>query len=54
MQPGQSTTVETPWSNLPPSYPGTYKIVITEVNGVVDSVSTNNVSTIQVNQNVAP
>jgi len=54
MQPGQSTTIETPWSNLPPSYPGTYKIVITEVNGVVDSVSTNNVSTIQVNQNVAP
>lgn len=54
MQPGQSTTVETPWSNLPPSYPGTFKIVITEVNGVVDSVSTNNVSTIQVNQNVAP
>lgn len=49
MQPGQSTTVETPWSNLPPSYPGTYKVVITEVNGVVDSVSTNNVSTIQVN-----
>lgn len=52
MQPGQSTTVETSWSNLPPSYPGTFKIVITEVNGVVDSVSTNNVSTIQVNAQV--
>ena len=54
MQPGQSTTVETPWSNLPPSYPGTFRVTITQVNGVVDSVSTNNVSTIQVNQNVAP
>lgn len=54
MQPGQSTTVETPWSNLPPSYPGTYRVTITQVNGVVDSISTNNVSTIQVNQNVAP
>jgi hypothetical protein len=54
IQPGQSTTVETPWSNLPPSYPGTYKVTITEVNGVVDSIATNNSSTIQVNQNVAP
>jgi hypothetical protein len=54
IQPGQSTTVETPWSNLPPSYPGTYRVTITEVNGVVDSITANNVSTIQVNQNVAP
>lgn len=54
IQPGQSTTVETPWSNLPPSYPGTYRVTITQVNGIVDSISTNNVSTIQVNQNVAP
>jgi hypothetical protein len=54
MQPGQSTTVETPWSNLPPSYPGTYRVTITEVNGIVDSITANNVSTIQVNPNVAP
>jgi hypothetical protein len=54
IQPGQSTTVETPWSNLPPSYPGTYRVTITEVNGVVDSITANNVSTIQVNPNVAP
>jgi hypothetical protein len=54
MQPGQSVTNETVWYPQPPSYPGTYRVTITEVNGVVDSVSTNNVSTIQVNQNVAP
>jgi len=54
MQPGQSATSETVWSSNPPSYPATYKITITEVNGVVDSIATNNVSTIQVNQNVAP
>lgn len=54
MQPGQSATVETVWYSQPSSYPGTYKVTITEVNGVVDSVSTNNVSTIQVNQYVAP
>lgn len=50
MQPGQSTTTETVWQSLPPSYPGTYKVTITEVNGRVDSIATNNVSTIQVNQ----
>lgn len=50
MQPGQSTTTETVWQSIPPSYPGTYKVTITEVNGVVDSIGTNNVSTIQVNQ----
>jgi hypothetical protein len=50
MQPGQSTTTDTAWNSIPPSYPGTYKITITEVNGVVDSIATNNVSTIQVNQ----
>lgn len=54
MQPGQSTTTQTVWNSLPPSYPGTYRLTITEVNNRVDSVSTNNVSTIQVNQNVAP
>lgn len=54
MQPGQSVTTETSWSNLPPSYPGTYKVTITGVNGIVDSIATNNSSTIQVNQNVAP
>jgi hypothetical protein len=50
MQPGQSTTTDTVWHSIPPSYPGTYRITITEVNGVVDSIGTNNVSTIQVNQ----
>lgn len=54
MQPGQTTTTETLWPNIAPSYPATYRVTITEVNGVVDSVSTNNVSTIQVNQYVAP
>jgi hypothetical protein len=49
MQPGQSTTNESVWYPEPPSYPGTYRVTITQVNGVVDSVSTNNVSTIQVN-----
>lgn len=47
--PGQSLTYQTNWFNPPASYPGTYKITITEVNGVQDSVSTNNVSTITVN-----
>lgn len=50
MQPGQSTTTEMVWNSIPPSYPGTFKVTITEVNGVVDSIATNNVSTIQVNQ----
>jgi hypothetical protein len=49
MQPGQSTTTQTTWNAAPPSYPGTYRLTITEVNNRVDSVSTNNVSTIQVN-----
>lgn len=50
MQPGQTVTTETVWNPVPPSYPGTYRITITGVNGIVDSIATNNVSTIQVNQ----
>jgi hypothetical protein len=48
--PGQSFTYQTVWYNLPTSYPATYKITLTEVNGVLDSVTSNNVSTITVNQ----
>jgi hypothetical protein len=50
ISPGQSFTYQTSWFNLPTSYPGTYKITITEVNGVLDSITSNNVSTITVNQ----
>jgi hypothetical protein len=48
--PGQYFTYQTVWYNLPTSYPATYKITITEVNGVLDSVTSNNVATITVNQ----